>query len=339
MRRVLYFIKRLIQRFPAVYSVFYDLLTISPVTIEQWMNRDHYLSGYGGSWVDRKDFDTVLARKKSNHLLSPQSATQMREFHEHGYIILKQAIDGSSIDHYLAEISKMQTAPKCQLKVTGVGLEEPTTYSARLDKPGSSLRIVDDYAINDTALALLLNDHTYHFLEALFETKPILTQSLKFTYGSAQPLHQDTLFVRTTAPFKLAASWIALEDVKQGSGELIFYPGSHRWNDFYFGERFTHYDEERDGVEELARWNEWVRKRILDAHAQPKSFMANKGDVLIWHAGLVHGGGNITDPKQTRHSLVGHYCPDGVRPLYHFYKPSSRKIYESRLGRYTSSYY
>ena len=45
---------------------------------------------------------------------------------------------------------------------------------------------------------------------------------------------------------------------------------------------------------------------------QPVPFLAKKGDVLIWHANLVHGGMPIEDKNTTRKSMVIHYYADDV---------------------------
>ena len=37
-------------------------------------------------------------------------------------------------------------------------------------------------------------------------------------------------------------------------------------------------------------------------------FTCRRGDVFIWHAGLLHGGSPIDDAQQTRRSFVVHYC-------------------------------
>jgi len=38
-----------------------------------------------------------------------------------------------------------------------------------------------------------------------------------------------------------------------------------------------------------------------------KSFTCRRGDVFIWHSGLLHGGQKRTDPSSTRKSFVTHY--------------------------------
>ena len=41
-------------------------------------------------------------------------------------------------------------------------------------------------------------------------------------------------------------------------------------------------------------------------------FLPKKGDVIIWHANLIHGGAPVTDPSLTRKSMVVHYYAKDV---------------------------
>jgi ectoine hydroxylase-related dioxygenase (phytanoyl-CoA dioxygenase family) len=173
----------------------------------------------------------------------------------------------------------------------------------------------------------------------IFEADPILTQSLNFEYGSEQEVHQNTAFVITNSPLKLAGIWIALEDIQPGSGELVYYPGSHAWPDYLFSGRFKHFDKERDGIDQLHAWFAWIHAEAQRRDVALQAFLPKKGDALLWHAGIAHGGSPITLPNATRRSLVGHYCPVGTRPLYHYYKPGQRRVYEALGYRYTTSYY
>ena len=70
-----------------------------------------------------------------------------------------------------------------------------------------------------------------------------------------------------------------------------------------------------------------------------KSFSAKKGDVLIWHADLAHGGAAVTNKESTRKSLVGHFCPEDVSPLYVYYKPKYRRRYTENGRCFMTSYY
>lgn len=43
-------------------------------------------------------------------------------------------------------------------------------------------------------------------------------------------------------------------------------------------------------------------------------FTPRKGDLLIWHSALVHGGMPRNDPALTRRSIVSHYTTREVYP-------------------------
>ncbi|MFK7883712.1 MAG: hypothetical protein AB8F26_05965 [Phycisphaerales bacterium] len=50
---------------------------------------------------------------------------------------------------------------------------------------------------------------------------------------------------------------------------------------------------------------------------EPNVFLPKRGDVLIWHAYLAHGGTPIKNPELTRRSYVTHHAPlDSFPPLH-----------------------
>jgi ectoine hydroxylase-related dioxygenase (phytanoyl-CoA dioxygenase family) len=65
-------------------------------------------------------------------------------------------------------------------------------------------------------------------------------------------------------------------------------------------------------------------------------FRGRKGDALIWHADLAHGGSPITDPALTRQSVVGHLSPLSVGRSD--FKTSARRRRHGALY-YSSTYY
>ena len=336
-RELIYFLKRRIQKNHRAYHLLYEMLTLNGAKLEQIWNRKKYLSNFGGCWVDRKDYAELLPRLTAG--CSAETIELVEKWYRDGYVVLKGAVSPERIDAYRAEMAKLETKSDSPLLVTGQYLTEPKPIHATDIDAEGSFRVVDDFMFSPLARSILFNARTAEFLRLIFQSEPVLTQSLRFKYGSAQGVHQDTAFVRMTSPFKLAASWVALEDIAEGTGELVYYPGSHRWTDFLFSEMYSHYDEERDGPVEFDRWLTWLHNRMKNSAVPPERFLAKKGDVLLWHAGLAHGGTPISDKSKTRLSLVGHYCPRNARPLYHFYKPQHRKIYRDGEKLYTSSYY
>jgi ectoine hydroxylase-related dioxygenase (phytanoyl-CoA dioxygenase family) len=60
----------------------------------------------------------------------------------------------------------------------------------------------------------------------------------------------------------------------------------------------------REGV----RSHDFFEKEIEKRGAEIVSFIAEKGDVIIWHGHLVHRGSMPQNRNITRKSLIGHYC-------------------------------
>jgi ectoine hydroxylase-related dioxygenase (phytanoyl-CoA dioxygenase family) len=117
----------------------------------------------------------------------------------------------------------------------------------------------------------------------------------------------------TTYPLGyLAAAWIALEPMTPDNGPLVYYPGSHRLpyllNNGYDhgGSTFT------IGEDAYARYEREIAREIEQEHFTPHEFIAQPGDVLIWHANLLHGGKRITTPNASRKSMAIHFFADDV---------------------------
>lgn len=339
MRRIIYRLKRLVQGNHFLYRVLFNLATFNVDYCKQLLSTKSYPSRFGGMWTDRSDFQENLRRKQQRLGLSRQQCDDLKQWHKDGYVIFEDLISHDLIDQLVGELEGLPREHPQDLLMTGAKFDGPRPYAPELITPDNSIRIVDYFFFSESARRILLDPGIVNFMKLVFEADPILTQSLSFQYGSGQPVHQDTAYVITNSPQKLAAVWIALEDVQPGAGELAYYPGSHHWDDFLFSKYFKHYDEERDGKEQERIWLNWLHEEADRRGVKMATFLPRKGDVLLWHASLAHGGSAITEPGATRKSLVGHYCPQGVRPLYHYYKPGQRKFYPYHSLKYSSAYY
>jgi phytanoyl-CoA hydroxylase len=203
-------------------------------------------------------------------------------------------------------------------------------------------KILDLYWFNESVRNALLSPSIVSFVHKIFEDAPSLFQSLNFERGTQQSIHQDTAYVVTDQPMRLLASWIALEDIKIGSGELQYYVGSHRLPDFDFGGK-KHWDPAIDGQTIHDQFLEWIHTEAKKANMAIQSFLPKQGDALIWHAALAHGGSTIADPTATRKSLVGHYCPVKCTPNYFKfmdYRPERKRVKSGKISAaYCSNYY
>lgn len=238
--------------------------------------------------------------------------TNVEEFIEKGVTVLHQVIDHLLIDKLLETMNDTKFLSRDDI-FSSYGQTIKPIKDIEIDIPLTKL--LDLYVKVDCASELLCCDAIKEFLEIMFSEKAKLFQSLYFKKGSTQSLHQDpTYVVIDEYPHNLIASWIALEDVKEGSGELVYIEGSHRKLIFRYKNNKIHWNVE-DGHElhnhHLYCLQEMAKELSLT------QYLPKKGDVLFWHAGLVHGGSPIKDHSLTRHSIVGHYCPVSCNPRYY----------------------
>ena len=306
---------------------------------ELWSGKraENFHSRFGGLWIDNTDPDVVLRKLQS----IPDTAMRRNvdSFVRDGFVILSGVVPHERIDAYLREYQLAADTGMMQIEVPTAGGRQAFAREKSFI-PGS--KVLDTAMLMSSGQDLSFAPAISAFLETIFGESAMAFQTLHFEVGSTQAIHQDTAYVVVRGqPLKLAATWIALEDVQPGSGELVYYVGGHRINETIYAEGTSkHWNADRDGHPphdaHLRFLHEEAERRGLQkAHFRPK-----KGDVLIWHADLPHGGGEITAPGVTRRSLVTHYCPKTLDPYYAAFIPEEwRKKTETRSGNAFISMY
>lgn len=275
-----------------------------------------YRSRFGGLWIDRLDAPTLLQQRLDQRLINDREAEQIHHFIEHGYLVLKGAVDLAVIDAYNAFFEEAWRAPPpfafahCEGKVLPLDLSLYTKVA----------KVSNLHYYFDQAESLAFARPVRRFLELIYERPPVVFQSMSMRKGSEEPLHIDTGPLCLTEPMTLVAAWVALEDVQPKSGPLGFVPGSHRVKEILnngvskaHNKDFVAYGKVLAGV--LAE---------CDARGLPRQeLLAKKGDVFLWAADLMHGGMPIEDHALTRKSLVFHYMPLGVMPTFYDFSNES----------------
>jgi phytanoyl-CoA hydroxylase len=272
-------------------------------------------SRFGGLWIDREDWLDRLALKHRNGEISEALSVAIFRFLRDGYVVLEQAVPAARIDRLNAAIDQAWVAPPPGLLIHTFGpdgrySEMPPELAARED----STKLVDLHAHCRAAREAIASAPVVEFLTAVFEDQPKAFQSLTFWKGSQQAIHKDTAYVKVDSdPLHFAASWLALEDIEAGTGELEYYVGSHRAPDYVFNQ----YNKWMGTyVSEHDRFLASLHDDAASLKHAKSAFLAKKGDVLIWHADLAHGGSKIVHPERTRRSLVTHFTPARDEPYY-----------------------
>ena len=300
------------------------------------VHKSGYRSAFGGLWTDRTDFDALLAAKIASGNVSEAMAEKLRFWRKNGYVILEKAVDPALIDQLYDDINRAWASKDDRFTVqTGHGAYIPLSEATRMQP---LTKLLDVYGYSEAGRQASFAPAIRDFLATVFERDVLAFQNLTFEVGSTQAVHQDTAYVVTSSPLELAASWIAMEDVQEGSGELVYYPGSHEYPDYLFGGQHKHWDIARDGKEDHDRFLKHLHLQAEERGLTLEKFRPKKGDALIWSADLAHGGGPISLPDATRKSYVTHYCPNDVVPHYFTYlPPAHHKKIEVAPGCFISS--
>lgn len=274
-----------------------------------------FRSRFGGLWIDRSDVDDELAERVRSGVVSGEVGAQIASFVRDGWVVLPGAVPRELTRQIRAELDALWASPPPGALVETYSLRGVARYVA----PDPAVRrrphkLLDLHAHSAAARRAIAAPAVLAFLSAIFDARPKAFQSLTFHRGSQQDIHKDTAYVRIAEePMHLAASWLALEDVKPGSGELHYFTGSHHDPEFLFGGRHKWMvDAPEDHGRFLSSLHDDAR-RYGHGH---RVFRPKEGDVLIWHADLAHGGARIRRWWRTRQSLVTHFTPEPCNPPY-----------------------
>ena len=254
-------------------------------------------------WVDLPSAKSRLQVEDQYFRSDP---TLLATFTDQGYVVASNAVDPGAVDVFLTDLESLLEHPGQHIAMTFWDTDGKHQESARreyLDK--TEAKVLDLHTRLSSAHRLIFSPVILDFLRDVFEDEPVAFQSLYFEYGSQQGAHQDTAFVYVDPPNHFVASWIALEDVEPGTGELFYYPGSQKLDDIIFASgskaltgsdpAAASYSRELEGI---AAERGLVRTR----------FLPRRTDVLFWASDLIHGGEPIAR-RRTRRSLVTHYAP------------------------------
>ena len=254
-------------------------------------------------WLDRPDAEEEVAKRlKYGHITADQ-ADLCRHWIRDGYVIIRGLIDQATLDDVWRHYEQYLAA----------GLLE--TRDDEAQGPGDVLRgrTLSPHVVVSRMRGLLEDRRLVDVAELLLGAEALPFQTIAGHKASQQALHSDSIHMTTYPLGYLVANWIAFEDITADSGPLRFVPGTHRLDTLYADEvGIDHRMHERDI---FGHFNVTYSPRIeaiAESFPRPSEvFTASAGDVLFWHANLLHGGSMRTNYLQSRRSVVCHYFAKG----------------------------
>lgn len=244
-------------------------------------------------WLDLSPEELSIKSKAGFNDFDEATQKQIIEWSENGYLILRNFYSSEQVDSINSEVDSMLKDNKVSLKYGGRKIMFAFKQSKIIEK-----------CSNDPRLIKLLN----FILDR--EVEPF--SSINFIRGSEQKAHSDYVHMTTYPPGNLIAAWMAFEDVNLDNGTIFYHPGSHKLP-YILNPNFNHGGSKtRIGSSAYKNYELKMEEVIQKNSFIKQDFIANKGDVFIWHANLLHGGNPILKSESTRKSMVVHYFPKDV---------------------------
>lgn len=281
-------------------------------------------------WLDLPDACARIEARSVAGELTPQEAAVCRSWSENGYVILPRLVDEATLDAVWESYEHAIATGKIKLQAEPAGDGDP--------HPG---RFLNPHRKAADFCRILKHEALTRWIRLLTGREPRPLQTIASHKGSQQGTHSDSIHMTTYPLGYLTAAWIAFEDIHPDSGPLVYYPGSHRLpyvfsKEVGIGEK----DLQEQGYRPYHERYEPYIQGLIDRHGlTPHYFHAGKGDVLIWHANLLHGGSARRDFRHTRKAAVCHFFVKGSF-VYHDLAASRSKqqylgtcLLRDRFGR------
>ena len=228
------------------------------------------------------------------------SDEQLQQFHQNGFIILRDFLSEDRCDAIL-NVAKTHLDEKIEPIETETGyIERSKAYrtdvtdysSGSQDKDIVVRRLRQVYDRDPLFKAWMEDTNMRPILQQILDDRVVLTLAhhnsimTKMPYFShATGWHQDKRYWRYSDA-NLVSVWLALDDEDSSNGVLEFIPGSHLMH--FDSEQFDEKEYFREDVEENTRL---IEKKV--------STTLRKGDVIIFHSLLLHRANknNTDEPK------------------------------------------
>ncbi len=234
-------------------------------------------------WVESPFFYKILEEKK----ITPEQRAMAIEYHEKGYVVLKNFFDKSFIDKVRADTEAI-----------GFSGKKIATFQ-------NAIRVQDIWNVSEPVKNLAADPRALEILQFLYDREPIPFQTLNFKAGTQQRAHSDTIHFSSLPARFMCGIWVPLEDTNENNGPIFYYPGSHKTPEY----NFTHVNKGLNdpSYDNYKEYEDFMENLMEVSGFKKEHFHAEKGDALIWSSNLIHGGSEIKDKSTTRWSQVTHY--------------------------------
>ena len=244
------------------------------------------------NYLDKSHSSNELPKLAAFRNLEETIQKSLINWSDNGYAILENFFSDKEVANCNAEVDSLLKSKKV--------------------KWGYNQKIMDAFTQSKPLHQLASDSKLNDILQLLMGKEIEIFQTINFLKGSQQRSHSDSIHMTTFPYGNIIAVWVALEDVSENCGPLHYYPGSHKLP-YLMNRDFDNVGTSyKLGKHLYSAYEDKVEQVLLKHPLEKKVFIAKKGDVLIWHANLMHGGEPQNNSNLSRKSMVLHYYSKDV---------------------------
>jgi phytanoyl-CoA hydroxylase len=251
-----------------------------------------------------------------------ETPAQIRAYYEaEGYVVVRGAIPPALCDEARAAFAREVKPFPGYVYRQATAVPERNVFTEHGHVVNSLLNIQDldrrhFPAFRSAGLRVITHEAVQRVARALLGEGGTLVQSMYFDGNPATWAHQDTYYLDSTALGRMAAVWVAVEDIHPGAGRFYVYPRSHlidmKRNGGDFDIAFNH-----------DRYKRLVLDTIRTQHLECRAPALRKGDLFFWSARTIHGSLE-TRGARSRSSFTAHFVPSSTGLLQ--FQTRARKL-------------
>ena len=276
----------------------YGRFGVSRTVVGPLAHKDIAKPGTEIPWLDQPGGAAQLKAHPGLEKFPAQWREALQAWPEKGYMILEGFAAAATCDTINADLQQLIDTKTVDFDYTNSRVMNAWKHSSAIKT------IVSDERLNE-------------FLSFTLGRPVLPFQTISFLKGSRQKTHSDSIHMTTEPLGYLVATWMALEDIAADSGPLHYYVGSHKLP-YVMGEDFPHSSSAFAVGDDLyGNYEQKIAEIVKEKKLEKEIFLAKKGDLLVWHANLLHGGEPVTNEASSRKSLVAHYFCKGDVICYH----------------------
>jgi hypothetical protein len=273
------------------------------------------------NWLDAPNALIEIDRRKAAGQLSEADAAVAEHWSLEGYYVAPKLIGDELLDKVWGAYE--EAIAEGRMKPPAEPHGEGDCWPGRILDPHLTLPVVREIQQHPAILRIC---------DMLLGRRTMPFQTIVGHKGSAQPAHDDSIHMTSYPDGYLLACWIAFEDIHADSGPLLYYPRSHRLVPTLLSADLglDKYAFKNDPSVYGRVYEPTIAKYVDRLGLKPQTFLARKGDVLFWHAHLLHGGAPRNNLALSRKALVCHYFAEGAF-TYHDLAGNPSRIHKNGL--------